>query len=107
METSDWRDGDTFNYPRDAARLNKQHADVWEIIRTGKWVTLSEIADQTGHPEASISARLRDFRKERFGGFVVERRHIANGLWEYRLKAGEQIEAGPVPGPLVNAESLC
>jgi hypothetical protein len=39
----------------------------------------------TGFPEASISARLRDFRKEQFGKHVVERRRRSQGQWEYRL----------------------
>lgn len=80
------RDGETFDYPRDGVRLNRQHADVWTVIRDGAWRTLAEISQDSGHPEASVSARLRDFRKDRFGALKIDRRYIANGMWEYRLE---------------------
>jgi hypothetical protein len=36
--------------------------------------------------ETGISARLRDLRKPKFGGYTVEiRRRSDGGLWEYRL----------------------
>jgi hypothetical protein len=77
--------GSTFNPSRDAVRLTKQWGDVWRYMRPGNWRTLDQISRATGHPEASVSARLRDFRKKRFGGHTVERRYVFNGLWEYRL----------------------
>jgi hypothetical protein len=51
----------------------------------GGWWTLPQLAAATGYPEASISARIRDLRKPKFGGHTVERRHVSKGLWEYRL----------------------
>ena len=51
----------------------------------GQWRTLKEIAAATGAPEASVSARLRDLRNERFGGYAVEREYIGDGLWRYRV----------------------
>ena len=39
-------------------------------------------------PQASISARLRDLRKPRNGGYVIERRRrgeAAKGIFEYRM----------------------
>ena len=79
------RDGQTFDRARDLSRLNDQMRDVYELMKDGKWRPLFAIASHTGHPEASVSARLRDLRKERFGGFNVERRYIANGVYHYRL----------------------
>lgn len=79
------RDGDTFSGGRDLSRLNAQMRDVYQYMSHGEWRTLADIAHNTGHPEASISARLRDLRKDKFGGFVVERRYIANGQYHYRL----------------------
>ncbi len=90
------RDGETFVYPRDGVRLNKQHAAVWEVVRFGDWMTLAEVAERTGYPEASISARLRDFRKDKFGCLTVERRYIEDGLHQYRVlvpvREPEQLE---------------
>lgn len=85
------RDGATFDPTRDLARLNDQHLRVYRVMRDGEWRTLGAIAMQTGDPEASISARLRDFRKPRFGGHTVERRHIGVGLWAYCLIWNEDI----------------
>lgn len=54
-------------------------------MKDGYWRTLGWIADSTGDPEASISAQLRHLRKPRFGGHTVEREHLGNGLYQYRL----------------------
>jgi len=51
----------------------------------GRWHTLREISGQTGDPEASISARLRDLRKRKFGGHSVLRQRLAGGKWRYRM----------------------
>lgn len=67
------RDGGTYVPGEDSARLNRQQRRVFDVIKDGKWWTLAEIAAMTGASEASVSARLRDFRKERFGGSTVER----------------------------------
>jgi hypothetical protein len=79
--------GFTFVAERDAARLTAQLGAVRDYMAShGGWRTLREIADATGYPEASISARLRDLRKVRFGAHTVDRRYLTDGLWEYRLQ---------------------
>ena len=55
------RSGGTYDSSRDKDRLNK-----------------------TGDPEASVSARLRDLRKKRFGSHIITRRYVSDGLWQYR-----------------------
>lgn len=79
------REGETFNRARDLSRLNQQARDVYEYMKHGQWRTLADISANTGHPEASVSARLRDLRKATMGGFTVERRYIAKGLFQYRV----------------------
>lgn len=79
------RDGSTYNHARDGIRLHKQHNRVFSLMRDGKWRTLAEIAVHTRDPEASVSARLRDLRKPRFGAHTIERRRVSDGLHEYRL----------------------
>jgi hypothetical protein len=79
------RDGATFDAKRDAVRLNAQAQDVWDLMRDGKWRSLAVISRCTHHPQTSVSARLRDFRKPRFGGHTVERHYLSLGLWVYRL----------------------
>ena len=80
-------DGDTYEPAQDKHRLNCQLRRVFDLMRDGKWRTLDVIAYQVSGSEAAISARLRDFRKPRFGAHTVERRRVKCGLFEYRLLA--------------------
>lgn len=79
--------GDTFNEQEDGARLRRQLKAVWAVMYDGQWHTLHELSQLVDAPEASVSARLRDFRKSKFGGYFVERERIphANGLHRYRI----------------------
>ena len=54
-----------------AVRLSGQLLKVFELMKDGRARTLAEIADRTRHPEASVSARLRDLRKGQFGTHSV------------------------------------
>jgi len=81
----------------DATRPKRQRRPQREILlevmriaaHYETWVTLEELAGKTKFPPASISAQLRHLRKERFGGWKVERRRrevVKEELvWEYRL----------------------
>ena len=82
-------DGRTYERERDHIRLGRQALAVWEILRDEQWHTLRELSETTGYPEASISARIRDLRKAKFGGKTVERDYLDNGLWRYRLLLDE------------------
>lgn len=94
--------GETYEPVRDYIRLKSQLWRTWQVMCDSKARTLSAIAAQTtalrergGHDsEAAISARLRDFRKDKFGGHIVEKWNDGTGdggLWWYRLI--------PVPPP--------
>ena len=79
-------DGSTFSESRDGSRLASQLADVRDYMMIFvNWMTLADLERATGYPQASISARLRDLRKPKFGGYTVERRYVRRGLFEYRL----------------------
>ena len=79
-------DGATFAPVKDAARLTTQMLKVHSLMADGEWRTLREISNAVGAPEASVSARLRDWRKERNGGLTVDRRRRGDGgLFEYRI----------------------
>jgi hypothetical protein len=87
------RDGKTYEAKFDYDRLNRQQRIVFDLMKDGKWRTLFDISHTTGVAEASVSARLRDFRKERFGGFTVERnRRDACGTWWYQLQTGALVD---------------
>src|ERR1700733_11596949 len=72
----------------DGERLGKQLEAVRRKMlfwQNKQWLTLAEISSNTGYPEASISARLRDLRRL---GYVVDKRRRgveSRGLWEYRV----------------------
>jgi hypothetical protein len=90
-------DGETFDPAKDKARLTRQLGLVFETMMDGRWRTLADISadahalslKETSTPwtvsEASISARLRDLRKPKFGSYVVERKEKSRGLYQYRL----------------------
>ena len=95
-------DGETYLKERDELRLRSQSWRVFQAMIHGYWRTLAEIQIATGDPQASISARLRDFRKEKFGGYLLERRHrgpASRGIYEYRLSVPD--EGAPVQGDLL------
>ena|SRR5436305_12097121 len=87
------RGGSTYDPELDEVRLNKQAQDVWRAMRDGCWRSLKTISLITGHPEASISARLRDYRKDRFGSHFVDRERIEDsGLFRYRLVPNPKVK---------------
>lgn len=71
--------------PEDDLRLGRQLATVRDAMSDGKWHDPEELERLTGFRWASISARLRDLRKPRFGGHAVERTNAGNGNFAYRL----------------------
>lgn len=79
-------DGATYDAERDHVRLKGQLGRVYNLMKDGRWRLLCEINLWAGDSEASVSARLRDLRKPKFGSHTVERRHVEGGLWQYRLK---------------------
>lgn len=76
------REGKSYKRRFDYARLNGQARAVWDVVKDGRWRSLAEIASSAGAPEASVSARLRDFRKL---GVRVDRKRIKGGLFYYRV----------------------
>jgi hypothetical protein len=70
---------------RDDIRLTGQLLRIWRVVNDGLWRTLGQIASSTGDPEASVSAQLRHLRKARFGAHTVEKVHLGDGLYRYRL----------------------
>ncbi|GEM_PF-6609666 len=81
-------DGATFEPAKDAERLTGQLATVRKYMRARYpvWRSLAELHERLNIPEASISARMRDLRKSRFGSYVVERQRRSPGTFEYRVR---------------------
>ena len=80
-------DGETYEPEFDFDRLKGQLQRVFALMQDGRWRSLGHIATACNCSESSASARLRDLRKDKFGGHQVERiRSRENdGLFLYRL----------------------
>lgn len=77
--------GATIVPERDVPRLARQLERVRDLMLDSEKRTLEEIAVTLGAPEASVSARLRDLRRPRHGGFTVTRHYLGNGLHSYSV----------------------
>jgi len=77
--------GSDYEPSRDDVRLSGQIMRVWSCMSDANWRSLREISQITGDPEASVSAQLRHLRKDRFGSHTVEKTHLGNGLYKYRV----------------------
>lgn len=52
----------------------------------GQWLSLDMLCGIVGHTStAVVSARIRDLRKQEFGGHRIEARQLYKGCWQYRL----------------------
>jgi len=86
MNTEEMRfDGPDYVPARDQVRLSSQYLRVYNLMTDHKWRSLSEIEEAAGGTIASVSARLRDMRKPRFGSHTIEKKYVENGLWLYRM----------------------
>ena len=88
--------GNTYDPRLDAERLAAQLVAVRDLMLDGEWRTLADIERETSAPQASVSARLRDLRKRKFGAFLVSVGRVpgVSGLWRYRVTCA--ISAHPV-----------
>ena len=78
-------DGATYDPTQDEVRLSGQLQRVFGVMQDGGWHTLEELVRKCSGTTASVSARIRDLRKQRFGGHEIERQRVQAGLWRYRL----------------------
>lgn len=67
-------------------RLKRQLVQVYEALLLDD-LTLEELSAKINAPTSSVSARIRDLRKPRFGDFRVDREHLENGLYRYMLRS--------------------
>lgn len=90
-------DGFTYEPDKDLSRLKGQLLRVTTVMLDGQWHTLRDLADRAAPgSEASVSARLRDLRKPRFGAWEVERMRVGGGLFAYRLSGVPSAPKQPV-----------
>lgn len=73
----------------DKKRIANLRAAVYEVVKDGRPRTFEQIADAIGAGKnsiPSISARLRDFRKPEYGGYVIDKKQIRPGLFAYWME---------------------
>jgi len=61
-----------------------QRLVVAKVLGTGRWVSLKDFSAARG-TDSSVSARIRDMRKQAHGQRVVECKRFADGVWRYRM----------------------
>jgi hypothetical protein len=79
------RDGETFDRARDLDRLDNAMGRIYTHMKDRGWYTLAELAEAGDCSEAGAAARVRDLRKKKFGGFIVDHMNCGGGLWKYRF----------------------
>lgn len=77
-------EGATYDETLDRDRLSTQIKVVLTTMLDQNWHTMQSIAAAIGAPEPSVSAQIRNLRKEKHGGYVIERRRV-NNTYEYRI----------------------
>jgi hypothetical protein len=81
--------GESYDPQRDFYRLHGQLRRVYEVMKDGQWHSVNELVASAGGTAASITARVRDLRKQKFGARLVERKHVKAGFFLYRLVRGD------------------
>jgi hypothetical protein len=72
-------------------KLRKDLVAIKRAMNGKGWQTLWTIGSrvyelsQTHMEPQTVSARVRDLRKEQYGGHDVQRRYAGNGIYEYKL----------------------
>lgn len=89
-------DGETYEPAKDQKRLKGQLLRVYNVMLDGEWHTLEWLATACQGSVPSVSARLRDLRKERFGAHTIERKRseTIKGLFLYRMIANTETDNG-------------
>jgi len=77
-------EGDTYDEVLDKDRLSTQLAAVLNLMLDEEWHKMQSIASAINAPEPSVSAQIRNLRKDKHGGYIINRRRI-NNTYEYRL----------------------
>ena len=87
-------DGDDYVADRDNARLTNQIDKVRMYMENAGYLTVKQIAADLKQPEPSVSAQIRNLRKDRFGARTVNREYRGNGCYAFKLEPKMSDRAG-------------
>ena len=65
--------------------MNAQQRRIYRQMKDGHWHSPAHIAAFTGDPLQSVTARIRDLRKEQCGSHIIERKYVAQNVVLYRM----------------------
>ena len=82
-------DGDDYVANRDNTRLTNQIDKVRMYMENAGYLTVKQIAADLKQPEPSVSAQIRNLRKDRFGARTVNREYRGNGCYAFKLEPKE------------------
>lgn len=77
--------------PDQSESLPNQIERIFHLMKDGTFRSLDEIHRITGDSTASISAQLRNLKKERFGRHTLNKVYCGEGLWKYQIKVNINI----------------
>lgn len=84
--------GDDYVATRDRDRLTSQIKKIYLHMRDEQWRSLKDISNELDIPHSSVSAQLRNLRKESFGSHKIHRKHLQGGFYLYKLEVNQQGE---------------
>ena len=84
-------DGDDYVANRDNTRLTNQIDKVRMYMENAGYLTVKQIAADLKQPEPSVSAQIRNLRKDRFGARTVNREYRGNGCYAFKLEPKERV----------------
>jgi hypothetical protein len=93
-------DGVTISPQVDDGRLTILQGRVYSYLRSHDWVTLRQLSEACRGTETSVSARIRDLRKPRWGEHEIQACHASgDGVWRYKMISSKQLLDGRSSGP--------
>jgi hypothetical protein len=93
-------DGVTISPQVDDNRLTILQGRVYSYLRQHDWVTLRQLSEACNGTETSVSARIRDLRKSRWGSHEIHTCHVTgDGVWRYKMVSDKELLDGRSSGP--------
>ena len=86
VDVNPYFDGDDYVTDRDSVRLTSQLDKVRVYMEGADYLTVQQISADIQQPEPSVSAQIRNLRKDRFGARTVNREYRGDGCYAFKLE---------------------
>ena len=91
----DWRNKPVVS-EIDGVKLKGKMLLLFEMMKSGQWVTSEPVMRRIDCKEAAATARIRDLRKPQYGGHTVNT-ELRGGVWHYQLETESKELVPPNP----------